>query len=135
MDDDILLGGLFVTSLLAATLLPGGSEIALAAVISREPDLYWPSLGVASLGNTLGGMSSYALGRFLPQRPLTAHARNQIDRLRRFGAPVLVLSWLPVVGDALCIAAGWLRLDAWRCTLFMLLGKFIRYWILATALV
>jgi membrane protein YqaA with SNARE-associated domain len=51
--------------------------------------------------------------------------------VRRWGSPVLLLSWVPVIGDALCVAAGWLRLNIWWSVLFMALGKFGRYYILA----
>jgi membrane protein YqaA with SNARE-associated domain len=51
--------------------------------------------------------------------------------VRRHGSPVLLLSWVPVVGDPLCVAAGWLRLNAGLCFLFMGAGKFARYWIVA----
>ena len=47
------------------------------------------------------------------------------------GAPVLLLSWVPLIGDALCVAAGWLRLYWLPCALFMALGKFARYWLVA----
>ncbi|MCK5435624.1 MAG: DedA family protein, partial [Nitrosomonadaceae bacterium] len=60
MDEQSSLLALFTASFLAATLLPGGSEAVLFGVLKAHPQLYWPALGIASLGNTLGGMSSYA---------------------------------------------------------------------------
>ena len=60
------LAGLFVASFLAATLLPGGSELVLAGLLHLHPELAWPALALATLGNTLGGMSSYLLARLLP---------------------------------------------------------------------
>ncbi len=59
---------LFGSSFLAATLLPGGSEAVLFAVLRIHPELFWPALAAATLGNTLGGMSSYLIGRLIPQR-------------------------------------------------------------------
>jgi membrane protein YqaA with SNARE-associated domain len=50
--------------------------------------------------------------------------------LRRWGAAVLLLSWVPLIGDALCVAAGWLRLSPWWATLFIALGKFARYYVI-----
>jgi len=50
---------------------------------------------------------------------------------RRRGAPVLLLSWVPLIGDALCVAAGWLRLNLWWSALFIALGKFGRYCVIA----
>jgi membrane protein YqaA with SNARE-associated domain len=55
--------------------------------------------------------------------------------VKRYGAAVLLLSWLPIIGDALCVAAGWLRLNAWYSALYIALGKFARYWVLAMLLV
>ncbi|HEY7758914.1 MAG TPA: DedA family protein [Burkholderiales bacterium] len=136
MQDVVTLPTLFLSSFLAATLLPGGSEVVLLAVIARDPALLWPALGWATLGNTLGGFSSYLLGRLLPQRgepPPAAAARKALHWLRRFGAPALLLSWAPVVGDALCVAAGWLRVNALAVLLFLAVGKFFRYWAVSQA--
>lgn len=125
------LGALFVSSFLAATLLPGGSEAVLFATLKFQPGQFWPALGVATLGNTLGGMSSYLIGRIIPQgKPLKG-----LDMVRRYGSPVLVLSWAPIIGDPLCVAAGWLRLNPWLATLFIAIGKFARYWVIAAATV
>ncbi len=122
--------GLFLASFLAATLLPGGSEAVLVALLQQHPGQFWPALALATLGNTLGALTSYALGRWLPQRQSPA-ALRQLARVRRWGAPVLLLAWAPLIGDALCVAAGWLRLNALRCTVFIAAGKFARYWLLA----
>lgn len=120
---------LFASSFLAATLLPGGSEAVLFGLLKLQPQLYWPALGLAALGNTLGGMTSYALGRFLPHAP----KGKGIGWLERHGSPALLLAWAPIVGDALCVAAGWLRVNPWWATLFMGIGKAARYWVIAQA--
>ena len=133
MTEPLTLGALFVSSFLAATLLPGGSEVVLVAVILHDPALLWPALAVATVGNTLGGMSSYGLGWLLPKREGTAGMARALDWVRRYGAPALMLSWVPVIGDALCVAAGWLRLRWPGVLLFMAAGKFARYWLLAWA--
>ncbi len=123
MDESLSLAALFASSFLAATLLPGGSEAVLFGVLKLDPQQYWPALAVATLGNTLGGMSSYLIGRIVPQR---AEIRG-LDWIRRYGSPVLLLAWVPVLGDPLCVAAGWLRVNPWLAALFMALGKFARY--------
>ncbi len=123
LTSDLSLWGLFISSLLGATLLPGGSELVLAGVLQLHPELLWPALLVGTLGNTLGGMVSFGMGRMLPMTQQLKH----VDTLRQHGTPVLLLAWLPFVGDALCIAAGWLRLNPWQAALFMLAGKFARY--------
>src|SRR5688500_5984511 len=115
MDPVVSLWALFAASFLAATVLPGGSEAVLFGVLRFQHELTAKAIAVATIGNTLGGLSSYLLGRVLPQgRPLKG-----LGALRRYGSPVLLFSWVPIVGDALCVAAGWLRLNAARCALFI----------------
>ena len=114
---------LFSSSFLAATLLPGGSEAVLFGVLKLHPEQVWSALGVATLGNTLGGMSSYLIGRLLPQKK----DLPGLPAMRKYGTPALLLSWVPILGDPLCVAAGWLRLNPWLSTLFIALGKFARY--------
>jgi membrane protein YqaA with SNARE-associated domain len=114
---------LFSSSFLAATLLPGGSEAVLFGVLQLHPEQVWPALGVATLGNTLGGMSSYLIGRLLPQK----EDLPGLPAMRKYGNPALLLSWVPILGDPLCVAAGWLRLNPWLSTLYIALGKFARY--------
>jgi membrane protein YqaA with SNARE-associated domain len=128
----LTLGGLFVSAFLSATLLPGNSELVLAGVLAHDPALFWPALGAATLGNTLGGFSSYLLGRLVPARQQPGTALRWVQR---WGSPILLLSWVPVIGDALCVAAGWLRLHAGWVTLYLALGKLARYWLVAQAVV
>jgi membrane protein YqaA with SNARE-associated domain len=124
------LWGMFLSSFLAATLLPGGSEALLFVLLQLHPEEWWPALGLATLGNTLGGMISYASGRWLPRGQKFEHLPGQ-DWVRRWGSPILLLAWTPLIGDALCIGTGWLRLDWRACAAFMALGKFARYWVVA----
>ena len=125
------LGGLFIVSFLAATLLPGGSEAAFLAFIASWPAQQTDALLIATAGNTLGGMSSYALARLLPESALLKLGEKPLALARRWGAPVLVLAWLPLLGDLLCVAAGWLRLRWLPCLLWMALGKGLRYALIA----
>lgn len=127
---DAGLAGLFAASFLAATLLPGGSEAVLFAFLKLHPDQLATALAMATIGNTAGGMSSWACGRWLPKWQRLEHL-PQLERVRRWGSPALLLAWLPLVGDALCVAAGWLRLHWLACTLFMATGKLCRYWLVA----
>jgi membrane protein YqaA with SNARE-associated domain len=126
MDETVGLWALLVSSFLAATLLPGGSEAVLFGVLQLNPHQYWPALGVATLGNTLGGMSSYLIGRVIPEREQQKQPQA-LHRVKRYGSPILLLSWVPLIGDPLCVAAGWLRINPWLSALFMALGKFARY--------
>lgn len=127
MDGSSSLVVLFASSFLAATLLPGGSEAVLFGALKLDPQQYWPALAVATLGNTLGGMSSYLIGRIVPQRGQI----KGLDWIKRYGSPALLLAWVPVLGDPLCVAAGWLRVNPWLSALFMALGKFARYLVIA----
>ena len=124
---DLSLWGLFISSLLGATLLPGGSEFVLLGVLKLHPELFWPAILLGTLGNTLGGMISFGMGWLLPQTRQLKH----VKKLRRYGTPALLLAWAPIIGDALCLTAGWLRLNPWRAALFMAIGKFVRYYIIA----
>ncbi len=126
---DLGLWGLFLSSLLGATLLPGGSEAMLVGVLKLHPDLFWPALLAGTVGNTLGGMVSFGMGWMLPQTQQLKH----VEKVRRYGTPSLLLAWAPLIGDALCVAAGWLRLNPWRACLFMAIGKFARYGLVAIA--
>jgi membrane protein YqaA with SNARE-associated domain len=131
MSDTASLLSLFLSSLLAATLLPGGSEAVLFAVIKAYPESLWSALIVATLGNTLGGMVTFGMGWLLPQTQQLKH----VEKVRRYGTPALLLAWAPLIGDALCLAAGWLRLNWWQAALFMAIGKFVRYWVVGMAVV
>jgi membrane protein YqaA with SNARE-associated domain len=128
MSEEASLWTLFGSSFLAATLLPGGSEAVLFAVLKLHPGQYWLALGIATLGNTLGGMSSYLIGRIIPQRK---HLRG-LQTVQKYGSPALLLSWVPIIGDPLCVAAGWLRLNPWLAALFMGAGKVARYLVIAS---
>ena len=128
MDESIGLWALFISSFLAATLLPGGSEVVLFGVLKLYPQSYWPAVLLATLGNTLGGLTSVGVGYLLPK---TVSESRALRLARRFGSFSLLLSWAPIIGDALCVAAGWLRLSWLPVTLFMALGKLARYLVIA----
>ena len=138
MDEQSSLLALFTSSFLAATLLPGGSEAVLAGVLMAYPELYSSALSVATIGNTLGGMSSYVIGRLLPDekamRSKMGNKMRGLEWVRQHGAPILFFSWLPLIGDILCVAAGWLRIHWFWAVIFIAAGKFARYWVIATAI-
>jgi membrane protein YqaA with SNARE-associated domain len=124
------LTGLFLYAFLAATLLPGGSEFALFAFLQTHPEALLEALLLVTAGNTLGGLSSYACGRFLPRWRALAQVPH-MAAVQRHGNAVLLLSWVPLLGDLLCVAAGWLRTDWRSAALYMLLGKLARYLLVA----
>jgi membrane protein YqaA with SNARE-associated domain len=129
----------FVVSLFSATLLPVGSEFAVIGLVKLNPELFWPTIAVATVGNTIGGAVSWWMGygaealyEAVKHKPLQLRA---LSWLRGFGPKACLLSWLPVVGDPLCALAGWLKLPFWPCTMYMAIGKFARYLILTAALI
>lgn len=124
------LAGLFLSAFLSATLLPGSSEVAFVAYLQWQPGSGGLPLLVATLGNTLGGLTSVWLGRRLPTAPAGRHFPRLDAWMKRFGAFTLVLSWLPLVGDALCVLAGWRRVPWLPAATFILLGKWLRYLVL-----
>jgi len=123
MRPDVGLTGLFLSSFLSATLLPGGSEALLFAVLRMHPEQATLALVLATVGNTLGGMTTYGMARLVPQHL----AERPLAMARRWGTPVLILAWAPVIGDLLCAAAGWLRLPWLASMLWMAAGKAARY--------
>lgn len=133
------LAGLFLASFLAATVLPFSSELVLLAMLAGP----WNSIGlwaVASAGNTLGGMSSYGLGRlgdldriarWLRADPAKALLWQQ--RTARYGAWAALLCWLPVIGDPIAIALGLGRARPLLTAILMLIGKAARYAVVIAA--
>ncbi|GAB3625209.1 Inner membrane protein YqaA [Pandoraea terrae] len=153
------LPAIFLIALISATLLPLGSEPAVFGYIAVNPGMFWATIFVATAGNTIGGMIDWWMGfgaklavvRVRKRRWAHGHARNAsaerrvshgkpalgkryVAWMRRHGAPVLLLSWLPGIGDPLCTLAGWLRLPWRTCLLYMTIGKFLRYVIVTTLL-
>lgn len=145
------LAGLFTLALLSATLLPLGSEAALLALANTHANAQGWIWLAATLGNTLGGLVTYAMGRGahrligptspapssdagtsaqLPSRPAGRASALAQRWVQRHSAWACLLAWLPVIGDPLCAAAGWLRLPVWPCALFMTIGKGGRYAVL-----
>jgi membrane protein YqaA with SNARE-associated domain len=125
------LSTVFVVALVSATLLPMGSEPAVFGLVKLNPDLFWPAILVATVGNTLGGAVTWWMG-YGAERAYERLAHRKVEAralhwLERFGAKACLLAWLPGVGDPLCAVAGWLRLPFWPCLLYMAIGKFARY--------
>ncbi len=123
---------MLIGSFLASTLLPGGSEAMLLFAVHQQPDNQVPLWLIATLGNTLGGLSSWFIGWWLarqfPAKGLQ-NPRHQraLQHLSSYGSPVLLLSWLPVIGDPLCLTAGWGGVRLLPAAVYMGLGKAARY--------
>ena len=120
MSEALSLFSLFASSFLSATLLPGNSEVVLVAMLLSGISHPWVLVLTATMGNSLGGLTNVILGRFFPLRN---------------GAVTLLLSWMPVVGDLLCLLAGWMRISWGPVIFFLCLGKALRYVAVAAATV
>lgn len=140
---------LFFAGFVSSTLLPGGSEPLLVAYLAQQaPAAIWPTTAWAvmavGLGNTLGGLVTYGMGRGARylwgrwrEQPDQDNPRHQKARrwLDRWGPWALLMSWIPIIGDPLCLIAGAMRLRFWPCALAITVGKFARYVLLAGAVV
>ena len=130
--DDFTLGSLFLSAFLSSTVLPGSSEVVLAVIANQKTYNPLMLLSVATAGNTLGGMSTWGLGwviswKYPFSRLSKPNQERAIKRIQRWGSPALLFSWVPVVGDPLCLAAGWLRVNGWVALVFIGMGKALRY--------
>ncbi|MFU2047628.1 YqaA family protein [Avibacterium gallinarum] len=127
---------MFSSAFLSATVLPGNSEIIflfltapfIGAMFSHD---VLSLIVVATAGNTLGSMTTYVIGRWFPK----LEQKNQqhswaLNNIQRYGIWTLLLSWLPIVGDAFCAMAGWLRFNWLKSLLLMMIGKVFRYTLL-----
>lgn len=139
MPDIAAYSGLFAAAFVAATIFPMQSEAILVALILPGDHSTPVLLLVASLGNTLGAVINWILGRgierfrdrrWFPASP--AKLERARDWYRRFGKWSLLLSWLPVGGDALTVLAGVLREPLPTFLLLVFIGKALRYVVLAS---
>jgi membrane protein YqaA with SNARE-associated domain len=124
------LSTVFVISFISATLLPLASEPAVYAVIKSNHSLLWPAILAATAGNSLGGAVDYWLGFGAKKAVAEPRDSRWFGWLARFGPRMMLLSWLPLVGDPLCVLAGWLKLPFWPSLFYIAIGKFFRYVIL-----
>ena len=135
---------LFLSAFLSATVLPGNSEIVFSALATKSIYAHesfwhaelWLLVLVATVGNSLGSIVTYAMGMLAP-KPINIQKRLvkcSLEKSEKYGVYVLLLSWLPFVGDILCAIAGWLRFPAVASVIFITIGKFCRYLILLVSL-
>lgn len=128
---------LFLSALLAATIVPAQSETVLVGLILNGQHVFWLLIAVATLGNTLGSVINWWLGRYLEHFrdkrwfPVKAEtlARAQVQ-FQRYGWWSLLLSWLPVIGDPLTMVAGLLRMPLLPFVLVVAVAKGGRYFLL-----
>jgi membrane protein YqaA with SNARE-associated domain len=134
---DLGLFGLFIGCLLSATIIPFSSEALLAGALLLDYSP-WTVILVATLGNTIGGMSCYLLGwlckwswieRFLKVKEETlAKASAKVEK---YGSLAALLTWMPIIGDPIALAMGLMRTRVVPTTVLMFLGKGLRYMVVA----
>jgi len=125
------LSTVFVVALVSATLLPMGSEPAVFGLVKLNPELFWPAIAVATLGNALGGAINWWMGYGI-KRAYESYKHSAVQAkalawLEHLGAKACFFTFLPIIGDPLATVAGWLKLPFWPCFLWGALGKFLRY--------
>lgn len=132
IDSSVGAWGLFVSAFVSATIAPGGSEAVLAFLVAQAEMPPGLLLMIATAGNTLGALTTWLLGGLAAigwrtetvDRPRSEKA---VASVRRWGVPILLFSWLPIVGDGLCFAGGWLKLPFLRSLVAIVIGKALRY--------
>jgi membrane protein YqaA with SNARE-associated domain len=135
MPAELGMWGLFISAFISATLLPGSSEVVMVALLTAYPEQAWVAMAVATAGNAIGCAVTFAMGwgaraglaRFAHIQMNIDTEGPQVQRLRRFGPPALFLSFVPLVGDAFVLAAGWLKLPPLQSLLWAAAGKAARY--------
>lgn len=126
------LTGLFISAFISSTIAPGGSEAVLAYLVNQSPASAQQLVIIATIGNTLGALTTLGLGilaskKYPAESTLIGHHQKSLSTVRNWGAWALFFSWLPVIGDGLCFAAGWLRLSFTSSLVAIFLGKGLRY--------
>lgn len=138
MSQSAELASLFVSALVSATILPGMSEAVLAGVLTVGVSAAAVAVAVATAGNTLGSVVNWGIGRFLagyrdhPRFPVSPETfERYVAAFQRWGVWLLLLSWVPVVGDPLTVIAGVLRTPLWLFVAIVAVAKLARYLVVA----
>lgn len=135
---------MFAAALIAGTFLPflpASSELVLAGFLSAGQGDPWLLVAAATVGNIIGSVINYFVGRYVSELagrrwfPATEKQMQRAsDQFNRYGVWILLMSWLPVLGDLLTIIAGLLRTNFRMFVVLVSLGKFFRYFIILLGL-
>lgn len=133
MKPSVGLSSLILVCYFSATLLPIGSELLFIACVRAFPEQLLQIIVLASIANTLGGMTTWWIGRKAVEwkSENSAYTDFVIRFFDRLGAKSLLMAWLPICGDLLCGLAGWAKLPFLPCFFYMLIGKGTRYVVVA----
>ncbi len=132
--------GLFISAFISSTIAPGGSEAVLAYMVNSQQHAVAVLVVIATIGNTLGALTTWWLGvwaakKYPAETLLSDQQRKSLQYVRRWGSWALLFSWLPLVGDGLCFAGGWLKLSLFSSVMAILFGKTLRYIAVAYAFI
>jgi len=127
--------GLFLGSFLAATILPFSSEILVTGMLFAGASPV-NILLTATAGNWLGSLSTYGIGRIGQWKWIEKWfkiSREKIEKqqakIAKYGSLLAFFVWVPVIGDVFALALGFYKVNFTRCCIFMLVGKFVRFFI------
>lgn len=125
--------GLFIGSFLASTVIPMSADVLLIGILALGGDIWW-CLGIATVGNWLGGLTSYWIGWlgkwewierwFKVKKEKLISQKSKIDR---YGTLLALFTWLPLVGDLFAIALGFYKISPKLSAFYMLVGRFFRF--------
>lgn len=131
--------GLFLGSLLASTIIPFPSDALLVANIAMGSNM-WLCIFLATLGNTLGGMTSYLLGWFGKWAWIEKYFKISYEKIlafqekvNRYKAFIAFFAWLPFVGDLIAITLGFMKITPWKSCLYMGVGRLVRFLVVGLA--
>ena len=117
--------GLFISAIMSSTILPGTSEVYVMSLINFSGHSKYLILTIATLGNSIGAMITFYMG-FLFRRYKPSNFRVKKIVLK-YGEWSLLLSWMPLIGDIICIVAGYFKLNPIRSLLIIIFSKALRY--------
>ena len=123
---------LFSSAFISSTLFPGGSEVLFVYYLNQHIDLKWIYFLVVTIGNSLGAVVTYFLGYYIQfgqQKAILKYPKT-FEFCNKWGCWALLFSWLPFIGDVICLFAGWLKLPKKFVFINIAIGKSIRYLLL-----
>jgi len=131
------LWGLFLAGFLSGSILPFNSEAVMSVLILAGVNISF-CIVVATAGNTLGGISIFYLGYLGKIEWIEKYGKVKMDKihainpkLQKYGPLSALISFVPIIGDVLILGLGFFRISPKLTLLYMFIGKFVRYWLLA----
>ncbi|MBQ5854887.1 MAG: DedA family protein [Alistipes sp.] len=125
--------GLFIGSFLASTVIPMSADVLLVGMLIAGLHSPVAIIVVATLGNWIGGITSYGIGRagkweWIERLGVNRESlEKQQHRIERYGAPIALLTWVPIIGDVFAVALGFYRVKFIPATIWMGIGKAARF--------